>query len=146
MKTIVRVLVATALVLGGFGCAKSDWIDRTLVTENVSGVWTGSMVSLDGQPMVSLDVRLDLQQKATKVTGSMEMGGNLGTNSRGSMTIEGTVASDVFTFKDARASVTGELTIDGDEMRGNGLVGSSRRVTIALRRVDATAPASSPPR
>ena len=143
MKFIARLLI-TATLLFASGCAKTDWIDRTLVTEDISGVWTGSLVSLDGQPMVSLEVRLDLQQKATKVTGSIEMKGN--PSSRGSWSIEGTVASDVFTFEDARARVTGELTIDGDEMRGNGLVGNSRRVTIALRRVNATAPASSPPR
>jgi hypothetical protein len=145
VKAIVGLLMAATLLFAA-GCAKTDWIDRTLVTENVSGVWTGSMVSLDGQPMVSLEVRLALQQKATKVTGSIDMGGNLGTLYRGSSTIEGTVASDVFTFKDARAIVTGELTIDGDEMKGHGLTGNSRRVAITLRRIAATAPASSPPR
>jgi hypothetical protein len=145
MKVLIGLLIATTLLVGS-GCAKTDWIDRTLVTENVSGVWTGSMVTLDGQPMVSLEVRLELQQKATKVTGSMEMSGTRGPDTRGSLTIDGTVASDMFMFKDARASVTGELTIDGDEMRGNGLIGNSRRVAIALRRAEAPAPASSPPR
>jgi hypothetical protein len=57
----MRAFVATALVLGG--CAHHDWIERTLVTTDVSGVWTGSVASLDGQPMISYDVRLELQQK-----------------------------------------------------------------------------------
>jgi len=63
---------------------------------------------------------------------------------RGLSTIEGKVANDVFAFEVARV-LTGELSIDGDEMRGNGLAGNSRRVTITLRRVDAAA-AGSPPR
>ena len=67
--------------------------------------------------------------------------------SRGSsFPIDGSVANDVFTFTDARTSMTGELTVDGDEMKGNGLVGNSRRVTITLRRVEVPTPTSSPPR
>jgi hypothetical protein len=73
MKALIGLLIATRSCR--LRLRKTDWIDRTLVTENVSGVWTGSMVTLDGQPMVSLEVRLELQQKATKVTGSMEMSG-----------------------------------------------------------------------
>jgi hypothetical protein len=149
MKALIGLLIAMTLVLGS-GCAKQDWIDRTLVTENVSGVWTGSMVSLDGQPMVSLDVRLDLRQQAAKVLGSFEArgaaAGSAGTLRGSSSPIEGSVANDVFTFEVARAAVTGQLTVDGDEMKGEGLLGNSRRVTITLRRADAPAPASSPPR
>src|SRR5262245_39131719 len=139
--------LATALVFAS-GCAQKDWIDRTLVTGDVSGVWTGSMATLDGQPMISIDVRLDLRQKAAKVTGSFEAVGGLPLSSikRGSPSpIEGSVASDVFTFEVAR-QVTGEVTVDGDEMKGNGLVANSRRVSITLRRVEAAAPTGSPPR
>ena len=67
--------VATALVLGS--CVRQDWIDRTLVTADVSGVWTGSAVSLDGQPMISIDMRLELKQQATKVTGSLQSGSSI---------------------------------------------------------------------
>jgi hypothetical protein len=63
-----------------------------------------------------------------------------------SFPIDGSVTSDVFTFRDARTSMTGELTVDGDEMKGNGLVGNSRRVSITLRRVEVAAPTGSPPR
>ena len=45
MQTMVRVLVATTLVLGGSGCAKTDWIDRTLVTVDVTGTWSGTMMA-----------------------------------------------------------------------------------------------------
>ena len=118
--------LATALVLGS--CARQDWIDRTLVTTDVSGVWTGSIVSLDGQPMISSDVRLELQQKATKVTGSLQSSNAiLGAMGRGSsFPINGSVTTDVFTFTDARTSMTGELTVDGDEMKGEHHASTSR--------------------
>jgi len=61
-------------------------------------------------------------------------------------TIEGSVANDVFTFGVARAIVTGELTIDGDEMKGVGIIAQSGRVTITLRRVEVPTPTSTPPR
>src|SRR5262245_25084835 len=144
MRISARLLLAISLAIC-LGCVKQDWIDRTLVTGDVSGVWTGSVVSLDGQPMVRYEVRFELQPKATKVTGYYEPTSMpLGVNARGVSTVEGKVANDVFTFEATRV-LTGELTIDGDEMRGNGLAGSSRRVVITLRRVDAAA-AGSPSR
>src|SRR5712691_3445487 len=65
-RTVTRVLIAAVLAVG-LGCAKADWIDRTLVTETVAGAWTGSMVSPDGQPMISQEVRLELQQEGPRV-------------------------------------------------------------------------------
>jgi len=144
--TAMWAFVATALVFGS-GCAKQDWIDRTLVTADVSGVWTGSVASHDGQTAISFELRLELRQNATKVTGSFEPTTvPLGLNTRGVSPIEGRVANDVFTFEVQKAILTGELTIDGDEMRGNGLAGNSRQVTITLRRVEVATPAGSPPR
>jgi hypothetical protein len=40
MKTIVGVLIAATLAVGS-GCAKTDWIERTLVTVDVTGTWSG---------------------------------------------------------------------------------------------------------
>ena len=42
MKTIAGVLIVAALVFGS-GCATSDWIERTLVTVDVTGTWFGSI-------------------------------------------------------------------------------------------------------
>jgi hypothetical protein len=137
MKALVGVLIAATLLVGS-GCAKTDWIDRTLVTETVTGVWAGSMVTLDGQPSTSQQIRLELQQQGAKVIGSFR-----GQNAR---PIEGSVAGDVFSFKDARGTVAGELTVSGDEMRGQGTLGNSRPITFDLRRVDASPPPTSPPR
>ena len=57
--------------------------------------------------------------------------------------IEGSMAGDVFKFRDARGTFTGELTVSGDEMTGKGVVGNNRQVVLHLRRVDRGA---SPPR
>jgi hypothetical protein len=40
MKAILGLLVAAVLAVGS-GCAKTDWIDRTLVTTDLTGIWTG---------------------------------------------------------------------------------------------------------
>jgi len=46
----MRIAAACALLAvasaSTVGCAQKDWIDRTLVTENVSGSWYGAMGGL----------------------------------------------------------------------------------------------------
>ncbi len=144
MRAVTRVLIAAVLAFG-LGCAQTDWIDRTLVTESVTGAWAGTMISPGGQPAVSQDVKLEMQQQGPRVVGTFR-GGMTGANVRGSIPIEGSVAGDVFTFKDARGTLAGELTVNGDEMRGRGVFGNSRPVTFNLRRVDASPPPTSPTR
>ena|SRR5215467_12892672 len=112
MRTI-WALVATALVFAS-GCAQKDWIDRTLVTENVTGFWSGLT---QGSP-VSLWVQLELRQQGAKVTGEMKVP-QPGTYSLGSATaIAGNVSGDLFTFHDQRGIFSGELTVGGDDMVG----------------------------
>jgi len=41
VRAIARMILVAALVCGS-GCARSDWIDRTLVTVDVTGTWEGS--------------------------------------------------------------------------------------------------------
>jgi hypothetical protein len=95
-------------------CARQDWIDRTLVTENVTGLWSGSM---EGSPF-SPRVELELRQQGAKVTGVMKVPPT-GTYSFGSgVPIDGNVAGDVFTFRDQRGIYSGELTVGGDDMVG----------------------------
>jgi len=142
MRPVVLVLLATMLVCAS-GCAKQDWIDRMLVTVDVTGTWTGSVVSPDGQPRISSEVRLELQQNGSKVIGSF-LAPPVGTSLRGSIPIEGSIASDVFTFKDVRGSFSGELAVSGDEMRGHGTVENGRPVTFTLRRGDSSSPPSPP--
>src|SRR5499433_2594805 len=63
MRAALGVL-GVALMLAS-GCAQKDWIDRTLVTENVAGAWTGSW----GEGNSYGELRLDLRQERTQVSG-----------------------------------------------------------------------------
>jgi len=42
MKAIAGVLILAGLVFVS-GCSRSDWIERTLVTVDVTGTWYGSV-------------------------------------------------------------------------------------------------------
>jgi hypothetical protein len=88
MKIVAGALVAAALAIGS-GCANTDWIERTLVTVDVTGVWDGT-------------VRLELQQQGPNVTGYFRAPLRLANWEVISGPIEGSVAGDVFRFKDAR--------------------------------------------
>src|SRR5262245_45504181 len=138
MRTLIRLLLVTSLAIG-LGCVKSDWIDRTLVTENVTGVWEGSMTTSSGAPMVRDEVRFELEQKGPSVTGVFR-GRLYGVAPSSTVPLEGSIAGDVFKFRDARGTLVGELTVGGDEMTGQGVSGQNRPVTLRLRRVDSGAP------
>ena len=64
-------------------------------------------------------------------------------DSRGGL-FEGTVAGDVFRFRDTRNGMEGELTVSGDEM--NGMMSHFGQRRLSLRRLDPTSPPVSPPR
>jgi len=134
-------LALALLLTASLGCVQKDWIDRTLVTENVTGEWTGSW----GEGTSYRELRLDLRQEGTKVSGvaTMLLGGNYGGGN--TSPLEGNVAGDVFTFKMLRGSASGELTVSGDDMSGQILwIYGNRR--MSLRRVDASSRTESPPR
>jgi hypothetical protein len=136
VRTIGAIFIAVALGIGAGCTTPPDWIDRTLVTVDVTGTWQGaSPVKVGpGYP----DLWLELQQQGPKAKGSSRarIGGGLPVMLSGP--IEGTVAGDVFTFRQTNGPVTGELTVSGDEMKGEILQPS--RFPIVLRRV------GSPPR
>jgi hypothetical protein len=87
--------VVTALVLGG--CAQTDWIDRTLVTVDVTGVWEGRLIATTS---ASRDVVLVLQQQGGKVTGEIRNLSTGSVTSAGSAPIEGTVNGDTLSLHD----------------------------------------------
>jgi len=80
MKAALGV-IAVAVVLTS-GCAQKDWIDRTLVTVDVTGVWEGRLIMPEAswsgdfvcdRPIAteaspSGNVALVLQQQGAKVT------------------------------------------------------------------------------
>ncbi len=72
MKPLGAILVAAMLTCSS-GCAKPDWIERTLVTVDVTGVWYGDAEAATGYART--DVRLDLKQGGPKVKGSMRARG-----------------------------------------------------------------------
>jgi hypothetical protein len=138
MKTIAGLFLITLLTISA-ACAKTDWIDRTLVTVDVTGVWTGGQTGGSGNPPLLENVVLDLTQQGSTVKGSLRV------SQRESGPVEGSVAGDLFKFRSARGGLEGELTVNGDEMTG---VTSSLggRIRISFRRVDSSSPPASPPR
>jgi hypothetical protein len=138
MRTIAWLLLTTVLMMST-GCARSDWIDRTLVTVDVTGAWYGRASA----PPTSRELLLELEQKGSRVTGSLKfpegvsLGGIPGE-------IDGTVAGDVFTFRQRNGAVRGELTVSGDEMTGTVSLFGTR--PLSLRRVDSSARPSTLPR
>jgi hypothetical protein len=68
MKTLAGLLVATLLTVST-GCARTDWIDRTLVTVDVTGTWFGTTM---GTEQVR-DFVLELKQEGSTVTGSARL-------------------------------------------------------------------------
>ncbi len=142
MRTITGLFLATLLAVSA-GCAKTDWIDRTLVTVDVTGTWAGRVASV-GTSGGFPDLLFELEQQGATVKGFVRVTarGGQGTNLEGP--IEGTVAGDVFRFRNARGSAEGELTVSGDEMNGRvSLLGSQ---PLSLRRVDPSSRPASPPR
>jgi len=137
MKAMARVLMLAALICDS-GCARTDWIERTLVTVDVSGTWDGSVGGAGGPGSGSL--WFELEQQGSTVKGSMQS--NLWAYGVPTRPIDGTVTGDVFRFRQRNGNVQGELTVSGDEMIGQGWFGGNSR-PLSLRRVD---PSSRPPR
>src|SRR5262245_13923474 len=64
MKAAAWIVIAGALLFQS-GCRSSDWIERTLVTVDVTGVWEGNIA----YSTWSQEVVLVLQQQGARVTG-----------------------------------------------------------------------------
>jgi hypothetical protein len=109
MKIMAGMLIAAALAIGS-GCATSpDWIERTLVTVDVTGAWYGKYMSSTG-PSASFgtEMWLDLQQDGPKVKGSVRAreGNSMGASlAPSSGPLEGTVTGDVFSFRQTDGSL-----------------------------------------
>jgi hypothetical protein len=143
MKSLAGIVMAATLLVGS-GCAKQDWIDRTLVTVDVTGTWEGNM---GGSPGFggSRDVVLELTQQGSTVKGSIEVRGGGSSAFRNIPgPVDGTVAGDVFRFRNTRGNAEGELTVNGEEMSGTVSMFGTRPLT--LRRVAPSSPPVSPPR
>jgi hypothetical protein len=132
MRTIAWGILVAALAWGS-GCARPDWIEQTLVTVDVTGTWEGSVHTTAGYG--SGHYTLNLEQRGPQVKGYMLQAG-MGVGSRPGP-IEGTVAGDVFSFRQTNTNRTAEMTVSGDEMTGE-IRGAVGRGTVTLRRVDSS--------
>ena len=126
----MRIVNVTTWLTMGFlavavaGCARPDWIEQTLVTVDVTGVWRGSLGPSD--------LVLTLQQSGPKVTGQIIL---VQFPTRIVDPIEGTISGDTLRFRDSRGRVIGEAQVNGDEMTGLGTSSyGSRPWPIRLRR------------
>ena len=132
MTTKLTPWVLVAVLVVGSGCAKSDWIQQTLVTVDVTGAWQGPGGNFE----------LALEQHGPKVTGSMVW--RAGVLGRLAGAIEGNIAGDVLRFKQTSGTdprVFGEMTVNGDEMTGalETVSYGSRGSNAVLRRVGSSA-------
>ena len=130
MRLWKLALLLVAMSLLGSACAKSDWIDRTLVTVDVTGVWVGTF----GRGGVAMGsggpIEMSLKQDGAKVTGlARTHGSGLGP----SWGVEGTVAGDMFSFSSPNGT-KGELQVSGDEMSGTGSTWGGLNMPFQLRR------------
>jgi len=134
MNTLTRVMLVTALACAS-GCARPDWIQQTQVTVDVTGAWVGWL----GKGSLGAEVRLELDQQGQKVHGSLRslVSSNYGFEFPNGPLV-GAIRGDVFSFQMTNGGVSGEMTVDGDEMQGYANAGS--RTPMSLRRVSSTAP------
>ena len=114
MKIIVGMLLVAMLPVGS-GCAKTDWIDRTLVTVDVTGVWQGTTIREGAYGPGS--ITLTLQQAGSKVTGQAVLNTS---QLPGSRSVEGTILGDKLQFHTSDGRLSGALQVSGDEMEGTG--------------------------
>jgi hypothetical protein len=145
MRTIAGVMLVAVQVLGSGCTTPPDWIQRTLVTVDVTGHWHG--VTLSGSPTQGqAELWLDLQQDGPKVKGSIQWIGFIVEPRRSTSpaSIEGTISGDVFSFRRTDGPGKGELTVRGDEMTGEVSLGQS--VPMILHRgVSSPGPAPKQP-
>ena len=134
MRIRARLLSAMMLAIC-LGCTKTDRIDRTLVTVDVTGTWYGKITTTGGAYAGTQELWLDLEQAGSKVKGAVRFKPDQGTAASGP--IEGTVSGDVFRYKLVRGSSYVELTVSGDEM-----IGQSAGRPTSLRRVVNPPPAT----
>ena len=114
MKTAWATFTA-AVLLFACGCVtRPDWIEATLVTVDVSGLWEGRSTSRGGAQRTAT---LELHQEGPKVTGTVSW---VGFTRDGSGPLEGRVSGEVFHFtvRSAAGVWTGEFTVGDDKMEG----------------------------
>ena len=139
MKTIAWVIFVVALAFGS-GCAHSDWIERTLFTVDVTGVWYGELRT----PVHHMELSIDFKQEGPKVEGSLWGKGFVPTLLRDVPgPVEGTVSGERFEFRRTNGRLRGDMTVSGNEMTGQAHTGFGPG-QVSLRRVDSSPRVNAP--
>jgi hypothetical protein len=137
VKTAWATLLAAVLVFCGGCVTRPDWIQATLVTADVTGVWTGRGTgrTRGGRPT------FNLHQEGPKVTGTVSFSASPVFAAPG--LLEGRVGGDVFHFsvRSEQGIWTGEFTVGDGEMEGVVTWWNGDRFGLLLRR---TSPARAP--
>ena len=107
-----RWLQVWLVLLIASGCARSDWIEGTLVTVDVTGRWTG-MWSGSG---TAGDFEMTLRQTGPKATGNVTLPGAHVNEFSGP--ILGAISGDVLSFSRSGGGLQGEVRVAVDEMVG----------------------------
>jgi hypothetical protein len=107
-----RWLQVWLVLLIASGCARSDWIEGTLVTVDVTGRWTG-MWSGSG---TAGDFEMTLRQTGPKATGDITLPGAHVHDFSGP--IVGAISGDVLSFSLPDGRLRGEVIVAVDEMSG----------------------------
>ncbi len=89
------------------GCAGQATPRASGPPADVAGTWHGAFYNPSGL-VTNFPVKLVLQQTGTKVTGRAEPGGDL----------EGTVEGASFSYRLANQRGGGDLSVNGDDMKG----------------------------
>lgn len=123
------LLVAAAL--SALGCGTAGVGPPTV---DVTGFWTGTW-SAPNMGSGTLDFRLE--QKGTAVTGDLIWRGSMegpraGASLNPTGALKGTVAGRTFSFDRAPWPVKGDLTVEGDVMKG--IVTMSQAAMVTVRR------------
>ena len=119
MRAALGVITVVCVLASGCAQQKPDWIDRTLVTVDVTGVWEGTITA----PASNLAIELDVKQEGAKVTGEIKGFRNFDGNRVPPIPIVGTVSGDTFSFHEAsgaRQRLSVQVQVNGDDMTGSG--------------------------
>jgi ABC-type glycerol-3-phosphate transport system substrate-binding protein len=108
MPTLLFAAIALFLAVMS-GCASSTVPQASGPPADVAGTWHGTWNNPSGI-VSSGNLKLELQQTGTKVTGRAEPGGDL----------DGTVEGNSFSYRYASGRGGGNVTVNGDEMKGYG--------------------------
>ena len=128
-------IIAVVFVFAS-GCTQKDWIDRTLVTVDVTGVWEGTQMGTG----FAWGIELVLKQEGAKVTGEMKGIRKLDGTEEPPFPIVGTVSGDTVSFREESGEpFRVQVLVNGDEMTGIDEMseiaqGTVKADEIALRR------------